>query len=737
MSALDRIEAALAAHGCNPRRRGDHLDAKCSGHDDGNPSLSVDGTSDRALIKCHAGCELDDILSALDLTKADLFDEPAKKADKPEIVATYPYVGADGEVLFYVKRFMPKDFRQCRPGPDGELIWKTRGVEKVPYRLPDLIAGVEADRWIMIVEGERDVDHLRSLGIVATTNSGGAGKFDPKFAHYFKEAKVAILPDADDVGRQHAEQVATILSPVAEVVKVIELSGLPEHGDVSDWLANGGTAAELKKMILAAPKWERSQEPTSRVPEIEPRRRPVSQVLADVEPEEVHWLWRDRIPLSKVTVFDGDPDKGKSTVTLDVGARVTTHSPMPDGSRSDLPGPAAVIVLSAEDGAGDTIRPRADAANADVDRIHLLTDVEVLDDEGRVKRLPWMLPRDLDVLRILVERTGAKLVIIDPLNAFLDGKVDSYRDQDVRGALRPLAELAESTGAAIVVIRHLSKTGGTNALYRGGGSIGIIGAVRSGLLAALDPDDETGQTRVLATHKHNLTVEPPALRYELVASEQHGCARVRWLGESSHSASALLAEPASEDERSDRNAVAEVIAECLKEGPRARTDVVKAIRGAGLDVGDKTIQRACRALGVRRQRLGFGPESSFVLAMPDTPDKDASVVDPFSEAVHCVQYETDQHFPEPSVEHSGHTGQLDNPVRIGNEAMSEYEESASEVIDEETWNRVGERIAALPPDSPPILKLTRLGWLQRNDLSREEIVDVNRMIDDWENSNVD
>ena len=450
----------------------------------------------------------------------------------------------------------------------------------------------------------------------------------------------------------------------------------------------------------------------------QPTRQPVSVCLADVESERVSWLWPGRVPLGKVTVLDGDPDKGKSTITLDLVARVTNHAPMPDGSRSDLSGCAAAIILSAEDGVADTIRPRANAAGADALRIHLLTDVEVLDDEGLPKRIPWMLPRDLDVLRALIETTCARLVIIDPLNAYLQSQVDAYRDQDIRGALRPLAELAESTGAAILVIRHLSKTGGTNALYRGGGSIGIIGAVRSGLLAALDPDDETGQTRVLATYKHNLTVEPPALRYELVASEEHGCARVRWLGESCHTANALLAEPASDDERSDRNAVAEVIDECLKEGPRTRSDVVKAIRVTGLDVSDKSIQRACRALGVTRQRLGFGPESSFVLALPDTPDRTARIVDPLSQAVHYVQYGADQHFPEPSADHSAHTGQQDNPVQLS--------------ISHEEWNAIGERIALLSSDAPALCLLSERGFLARTDLSRADFAEVAAILDDAE-----
>jgi hypothetical protein len=175
------------------------------------------------------------------------------------------------------------------------------------------------------------------------------------------------------------------------------------------------------------------------------RRRPISVRLSDIEAERVSWLWHGYIPLGKVTVLDSDPGDGKSTMTIDIASRISTNSPMPDRTRSDLGAPADVIILSDEDGAADTIRPRADAAGANVERIHLLTDVEVLDEDDNPKRVPWLLPRDLDVLRQLVKTKEAKLVVIDPLSAYLDGKVDAYRDHD--GRLRDLKETGFSRTA--------------------------------------------------------------------------------------------------------------------------------------------------------------------------------------------------------------------------------------------------------------------------------------------------
>ena len=423
------------------------------------------------------------------------------------------------------------------------------------------------------------------------------------------------------------------------------------------------------------------------------RRRPISQALADVEPERVSWLWHGRIPLGKVTVIDGDPSLGKSTLTTDLAARVTTGSPMPDRSASDLPGPAGVVLISAEDGAADTIRPRADAAGADTRRIHLLTDVEGLDDEGRSKRVPWTMPRDLDMLALLVRETQSRLVVLDPLSAVLAASVDSYRDQDVRGALRPLADVAESTGAAIIIVRHLSKTGGANALYRGGGSIGIIGAARSALLVAKDPDDESGHTRILVPTKSNLAELPCALRYELVGVDEHGCARVRWLGESTHTANALLAEPASDDERSEQGEIATMLLELTADGPISVEDARKALRAAGYDVTPKTLQRArARAGLVTGQPSGFGGKRSIMRAEVAT----RSVDTPVSQDICSKPVQTDA-----NRENGDSAPSVDIPVGLS--ALSEPSAPDPE------WQALCERIRDLPGRSSKLERLSALG----------------------------
>ncbi|MEJ7872821.1 MAG: AAA family ATPase, partial [Rubrobacteraceae bacterium] len=245
-------------------------------------------------------------------------------------------------------------------------------------------------------------------------------------------------------------------------------------------------------------------------------------MLSDVKPERVRWLWDGRIVLGKLNLVDGDPGTGKSAATTDLAARVSVGKPWPDGSECRAGG---VVLLSAEDGLADTIRPRFDAAGGDPSKAVAVSTVP--DAEGNERQIA--IPDDLPTIEAAIERVGALLVVVDPLMAFLPGDVNSHRDQDIRRALAPLARLAERTGAAVVVVRHLNKGVGGNALYRGGGSIGIVGAARSGLLIAKHPEDES--RRVLASIKSNLAAPAPSLVFEL-ASTETGAVRVDWKGES-------------------------------------------------------------------------------------------------------------------------------------------------------------------------------------------------------------
>jgi RecA-family ATPase len=141
---------------------------------------------------------------------------------------------------------------------------------------------------------------------------------------------------------------------------------------------------------------------------------PVGKTLSEIQPEWVEWLWPRRIPKGKITILDGDPDNGKSVLTTDLAARVTAGLTLPDGTPTVA---AGAVIVSAEDGASDTIRPRFDAAGGDPERALLLGDEE-----------PFTIPEDIPRLERAVRQVEAALVVIDPIMAFLSGDVNSNRD---------------------------------------------------------------------------------------------------------------------------------------------------------------------------------------------------------------------------------------------------------------------------------------------------------------------
>jgi len=324
-------------------------------------------------------------------------------------------------------------------------------------------------------------------------------------------------------------------------------------------------------------------------------------ILSKVERKSVPWLWQGKIPLGRPTVLDGDPDVGKSTVAYDIAARVTTGRPMPFETAPLIPA-SGVVILSAEDDAADTIRPRIDAAQGDCSRIAVfkIENPPDLDDNG-LSRIEEAI---LDV--------GAKFVIVDPLMAFIPDKRDTFRDHEMRRAMRPLSALATRTGAAPLVIRHLTKGEGTNAKYRGGGSIGILGAARSAMLVAPDPDDP--QFGVLARVKCNLAPWWPSLQYELVPAD--GCAFIKWIGESGHRADSLLATPGPRQRPIDD--AGDFLETELARGARPESEIRANARRAG--IAPRTLSRAKRELGVESRKQG----KAWDWHLPGTPDPASS-----------------------------------------------------------------------------------------------------------------
>ena len=251
--------------------------ARCPAHDDQHASLCVGrGKDGRALVFCQAGCSTFDIRGALNLPWSAFFPPNTPPVPKyGRIVATYDYRDSGGELLFQVVRFEPKDFRQRRPDGNGGWIWELGDTPRVLYRLPELLQA-DPRQWVFVVEGEKDADNLAALGLIATCNPGGAGKWgklaDDSALHGFR---VAIVPDKDDPGRRHEQNVTARLTGKAAEVRTVTL---PDPGkDVSDWIAAGGTAAQLLAMVEAPV----SQEPLAE------KEQPRPTVLIDTDEHRV------------------------------------------------------------------------------------------------------------------------------------------------------------------------------------------------------------------------------------------------------------------------------------------------------------------------------------------------------------------------------------------------------------------------------------------------------------------
>lgn len=248
------------------KKTGANWMAKCPAHNDQKPSLSIkEGREGGIVLFCHGGCETKNVLAAAGWSVADIQpDRPENGSNgsyKLKIKTIYDYRDESGKLVYQVVRLEPKDFRPRRPDGIGRWIWDLKGVDRVLYRLPELIAD-DSDGWIFIVEGEADVDNLRALGLTVTSNVGGAGKWRKEYAKYFKGRKVCIIPDNDPprtigkdgkpkegfAGQKHAVKIYDSIREAAECAIILALPDLSVKGDTSDWLRAGGTRADLLRM---------------------------------------------------------------------------------------------------------------------------------------------------------------------------------------------------------------------------------------------------------------------------------------------------------------------------------------------------------------------------------------------------------------------------------------------------------------------------------------------------------
>jgi putative DNA primase/helicase len=458
--------------------------ARCpmADHEDNNPSLHVtwDPVERRVLLHCF-GCDASfwELVEAMELTPGDL---SLPGAGGKKIVATYDYCDEGGQLLYQVVRYEPKDFRQRRPDGNGGWIWDLNGARRVLYRLPELLVAKTPRVWI--AEGEKDVETLRKAGYVATT-SGGAKSWRSEFKEFLRGRDVVIVPDRDEAGQRYADQVAHDLFGVAASVRVLNL---PCGKDVSDYIQLGGNGEQLG--LYCEMEGRLVKEPPAYTA------RPDIVRLSDIELKEVCWLWQDRIPQAKLTLVAGEAGIGKSLLTLDIAARISTGAAWPDGRGA--PEPGSVLIFTTEDGAADTVAIRLAAAGADLRKIHHVKNV--FDMREAVKKAS----------KVLEDGEPVKLIIMDPLTEYLGNK-DSHKNAEVRSALAPLSEFEEKYGVAVIGITHYSKMEKVSAANKIIGSIGFNAIARQVWHVIAD-----GSKRLFVAGKANLTGERSGLAYEIV-----------------------------------------------------------------------------------------------------------------------------------------------------------------------------------------------------------------------------
>ena len=319
--------------------------------------------------------------------------------------------------------------------------------------------------------------------------------------------------------------------------------------------------------------------------------RAVTRTVADIQPRTVEWLWHHRVPCGMVSEIVGDPGEGKSHLTLALATAVTLGGPLPGDPGGTVREPSHVLLVCMEDSPEATVRPRLEGMGADLTQVTILDGIQNKDGEP----VPLGLSR-VDhrmELRHLVEALGVSLLVIDPITAHLGG-ANEWKDSEVRSILAPLSKLADDTGAAILLIRHLRKSDSGRAIYRAGGSIAFTASVRSSLLVGRPEGEEL--ERAVVRVKGNLSPEPPAVGFVL---DESGFG---WTQETDWTPSDLLQGDTSSADRSKADEAHDWLLAQLEDGPVPVQDLK---RQADVDeIGWRTLERVKKKLGIEARREG-------------------------------------------------------------------------------------------------------------------------------------
>ena len=485
-------------------------------HGDRAPSLSVGkGNNGSIVFYCQGGCSQESVLQALGLSMKDLFPDgdrprldrrrehrhrprPTSREDRGSIAAQYDYTDENGQLLARKTRWetavggkRKKTFTWGHP--EGQGFQSGRNGMAVPYRLPELVKA----ETVFLCEGEKDVDNLTAQGLAATCTPDGAGtgsKWRDTYTPYFAGKTVYILQDNDDVGKQFAQYEAQKLSPVAQEVKVLDLTalwpGLPEHGDISDVMEHLGATqalADLLELADKAPGWE--PPPPEKSPFLSS-----FHTLSDFTEEEPSWLVEGWIPEGQITLLAADGGTGKTTLWCNLVAALSSGRPClldsPDVKRE----PLKVAFFSTEDSVKKKLKRQLRQAGANEDNI-LTTDFS--SGGGDALR---ELKLGSDRLREVIASFRPALCVFDPIQGFLPSRVNMGSRNEMRDCMAPLIALGEEFGTAFFIVCHTNKRMGASDRSRLADSADLWDVARSVLMMGYT--GEPGQ-RYLSHEKNN------------------------------------------------------------------------------------------------------------------------------------------------------------------------------------------------------------------------------------------
>lgn len=614
-SKINEISAKLSG-----KQTTDGYVCLCPAHNDRNPSLSITEKDGKILVHCHAGCSQENVIQALKglnlwlnkETRADylipkqninlgskvieysaaITTETIELLSNDRMISpettkffqlgqcldrvTIPVQDKNG-IFTDIRRYKPVSHRKAgeakiKPQKDGDgsaklfpqqtITWLQEAQKKISAGEPENVGNLgnleyqAASKFLVLCEGELDTLALISNGIPAITNTCGAGTWNDEFSKQLSTLNIPIivLMDNDSAGESGAsKRIESLLENNIKVSSATWPLDRPSGHDVIDELKNYGVASLLEII-------NKAEDQSDIV------------FLDKVITEKVDWLFEPFIAVSKTSLLEGEPGIGKSFLSLYLASLVSVGGAHPLDEESIVP-IGKVLLMSAEDGLGDTIKPRLEKMVSNLSQIFAPKEIFTLDDKGFSR------------LEKLIEREKPILVIIDPLTPFLDGKKDINHSKDMRPFFKNLAKLAEKYSCAILVTRHLAKSKDFNGVSKGLGSIDIAAAVRSILQVT---SDEGSNVKRVSHIKCNIAAKGKPFGYVL---ENNGFKIIKDLKDIE----------SDEEDQSELERAVDFLKDALGEEPVDANVIKIAAKDAG--ISSSTLNRAKKKIKIVSKKI--------------------------------------------------------------------------------------------------------------------------------------